>query len=137
MYGYGNAGGFFGPALRHAGFDAVVITGVASSPQYLLIKQNKIEIYDAKYLWGKITHETEEILKNQYPKSRVASIGPAGENMISMASIINDLNRAAARCGIGTVMGSKKLKVIVVQSEHKPTYSGPFRSTVIYPKVSP
>ena len=130
VYGYGNSGGFFGPALKHAGFDALVITGVASSPQYLLIEQNKIEIHDAKHLWGKITHETEEILKNQYPKSRVASIGPAGENMIAMASIINDLNRAAARCGIGAVMGSKKLKAIVVQSDYKPTYSEPFRSVV-------
>ena len=126
VYGYANAGGFFGPALRHAGFDAVIITGIASSPKYLLIKQNEIEICDAGHLWGKITHETEEILKQNHPKSRVASIGPAGENMILMASIINDLNRAAARCGVGSVMGSKKLKAIVVERVKKPDLPEPF-----------
>jgi len=130
VYGYANSGGFFGPALRHAGFDALVITGIASSPQYLLIKPGKIEICDATPLWGKTTHETEQILQQQFPKSRVASIGPAGENKISMASIINDLNRAAARCGVGAVMGSKKLKAIVVQSGNKPAYPDSFRSVV-------
>ncbi|MGP8331362.1 MAG: aldehyde ferredoxin oxidoreductase family protein [Methanosarcinaceae archaeon] len=130
VYGYGNSGGFFGPALRHAGFDALVITGIASSPQYLLIESGKIEICEADHLWGKTTHETEDILKEQYPKCRVAGIGPAGENMISMASIINDHNRAAARSGVGAVMGSKKLKAIVVRRTSKPAYPAPFRALV-------
>ncbi len=129
-YGYANSGGFFGPALRHAGFDALIITGIAASPKYLLITENEIEICEADHLWGKITHETEEILQERHPKSRVASIGPAGENRIPIASIINDLNRAAARCGLGAVMGSKKLKAIVVERIKKPVYPDEFRALV-------
>ena len=113
IYGYANAGGFFGTALRRAGYDALVITGRAKQPAYLEVTPDGIAIRPANHLWGLGIHATHEALATN--GARVACIGPAGENGVRFAAIIGDGSRAAARCGGGAVMGSKNLKAVVVR----------------------
>ncbi len=111
-----HAGGYFGAQLRRAGFAAVIITGASTSPVYLWINDDEIEIRDASKVWGKNTDvTTDELIKETDEKAQVACIGPAGENMINLAAIITDKHRAAGRGGVGAVMGSKKLKAIVAK----------------------
>ncbi|HVN54853.1 MAG TPA: aldehyde ferredoxin oxidoreductase family protein [Anaerolineaceae bacterium] len=112
-YGYANAGGHFGPELRRAGYDALVITGQAPSPVFLRVTNEEICILPAGDLWGQPTSLVEDRLR-QEAGGRVAAIGPAGENLVTFAAIINDGGRAAARSGPGAVMGSKRLKAIQV-----------------------
>jgi aldehyde:ferredoxin oxidoreductase len=115
-WGDANSGGFFGPYLKFSGYDAVFFTGVSPKPVYLLIDEGKAELKDASHLWGKDARETEETLEAKYGKqSRVACIGPAGEKMSLIASIMTDKGSAAARSGLGAVMGSKKLKAVVAK----------------------
>lgn len=119
-WGDANSGGDFGPRLKSAGFDAVFITGASAEPVYLLIDNGKAGIRKADNLWGKDTTETEAALKAEYGKDiGIASIGPAGEKLSLIAAIINNEGRAAARSGLAAVMGSKKLKAIVVKGEQK------------------
>ncbi len=115
--GDGNAGGSWGAMLKYAGYDAVVIEGRSSKPVYLWIDDDVVEIRDASHLWGRTTWETEDIIREEVgdPDINIASIGPAGENLVLYACVINDKARAAARCGIGAVMGSKKLKAVAVR----------------------
>ncbi|MEM2897078.1 MAG: aldehyde ferredoxin oxidoreductase family protein [Candidatus Bathyarchaeia archaeon] len=117
--GSSNAGGHFGPELKFAGYDHIVIQGKSRKPCYLWIKDNHIEIEDASHLWGKTTWETEDLIKEELNDDdiQIASIGPAGENLVRGACIINNGERAAGKCGTGAVMGSKNLKAIVVQGE--------------------
>jgi len=113
-WGDANSGGDFGPYLKFAGFDAVFLTGISPKPVYLLIYNGKAQLKDASHLWGKDTYETENVLTAEYGKqSRVACIGPAGEKLSLIASIMTDHGSAAARSGLGAVMGSKKLKAVV------------------------
>lgn len=116
-----NSGGFFGPELKRAGFDGVFVIGSSDQPVYLYIKDGKVEIRDAKALWGKNCAETEEALIQETGEKnlRAAVIGPAGEKMSLMACIINDGHRAAGRGGCGAVMGSKKLKALAVRGTGK------------------
>ncbi len=115
-WGDANSGGFFGPYLKFSGFDGVFFTGISPKPVYLLIDEGKAELKDAGHLWGKDAYETEETLETQYGKqSRVACIGPAGEKMALIASIMTDKGSAAGRSGLGAVMGSKKLKAVVAR----------------------
>jgi len=115
-WGDANSGGFFGPYLKFAGFDAVFFTGISPKPVYLLIDSGKAEIKDAAGLWGKDTYETEDVLMAEYGKqSRVACIGPAGEKLSLVASIMTDHGSALGRSGLGAVMGSKKLKAVVAR----------------------
>jgi aldehyde:ferredoxin oxidoreductase len=111
-----NSGGFFGPQLKRAGFDAVFVSGVSRKPVYLFIKNGKAEIRDAKNIWGKDCPDAQEMLirESGEPNLRAALIGPGGEKQALMACIINDKHRAAARGGSGAVMGSKNLKAITV-----------------------
>lgn len=110
-----SAGGHLGAALRMSGNDCVVIHGASNTPVYVWINGNKVEIRDATHLWGKKVRETNEILKKETEeKAEIASIGPAGENLVKFASIMVSYYNAAARGGIGAVMGSKKLKALVV-----------------------
>ena len=122
-YGYANSGGGFGPELAMAGYDALVFSGISPSPVYLKITDASISLENAEHLWGKQTGEVQDILLGAgTPKGangRVSCIGPAGENLVRIASIINDYGRAAARGGPGAVMGSKKLKAIHVKSACK------------------
>ena len=115
--GEAEAGGWWGPELKKAGFDAIVIKGSSSTPVYLYIKDGKAEIKDAIHLWGKDTGETQKIIKNELAdnKIRIAQIGPAGENLVRFANIVNELKHFNGRNGLGAVMGSKKLKAIVVR----------------------
>jgi aldehyde:ferredoxin oxidoreductase len=115
--GEAEAGGWWGPELKKAGFDAIVIKGSSKTPVYLWIKDNKVEIKDATHLWGKDTGETQKIIKNELSddKIRIAQIGPAGENLVRFANIVNELKHFNGRNGLGTVMGSKKLKAIAVR----------------------
>jgi len=116
VIGYANSGGHFAPELKYAGYDAIIIKGKAKSPKYLLIQDEKVSIEDASHLWGKDTWETDKILKSEYESSnlQILSIGQAGENKVLYAAIMNNLSRAAARTGVGAVMGSKNLKAIAV-----------------------
>jgi len=115
-WGDANSGGYFGPYLKFAGFDGVFFTGISLRPVYLLIDNGKAELKDAGYLWGKDTYETEDLLMAEYGKqSRVACIGPAGERLSLIASIMTDHGSAAGRSGLGAVMGSKKLKAVVAR----------------------
>lgn len=108
-------GGDFGPYLRFAGYDAIFFVGIASEPVYLLINDGKTELKDARHLWGKDTHETEDLLKAELgDEARVVSIGPAGEKLALISCVINDKGSAAGRSGLGAVMGSKRLKAVVV-----------------------
>ena len=118
-YGYANAGGHFGAELRKAGYDALVITGKAPRPVMIKISGGKIEILPADHLWGKTTTLTEDGILADGKGGHVACIGPAGENLVRYAAIINDGGRAAARSGPGAVMGSKNLKAIHVIAGQK------------------
>jgi aldehyde:ferredoxin oxidoreductase len=124
VYGYANSGGFFAAELRHAGYDALLITGRAPQPSVLRIEDGEIRIEAAPDLWDQTTEAVHASLLGSEPKAsagRVACIGPAGENRVRIAAIINDHNRAAARGGPGAVMGSKNLKAIHVRASGRPS----------------
>ena len=108
--------GFFGPNLKKAGFDGIIITGKANKPVYLWINDGEVEIGDASKFWGKDTHETEDLMKKEVgvEDASVAAIGPAGENMCCGAGIWNDKHHSFSHSGMGAVMGSKNLKAIAV-----------------------
>jgi len=113
VWGQANSGGTFGPAMKFSGFDGFIFEGISPSPVYLRILNGKAELIDASSLWGKEVPETEELIKEETGQSvTVACIGPAGENLVRYASIMNNKHRAAGRCGLGAVMGSKRLKAI-------------------------
>jgi aldehyde:ferredoxin oxidoreductase len=117
IYGDSNAGGRFGPELKFAGYDLIIIEGGASMPVYLFIRDEFVELRDATHLWGKGGFETELIIQqeNHDPEIKTAVIGQAGENQVRMASIMVTYCRTAARCGLGAVMGAKKLKAVAVR----------------------
>jgi aldehyde:ferredoxin oxidoreductase len=129
IWGEGTSGGFFCISLRNCGFDAIVIVGKSKDPVYLYIYDQKIEFKDASKLWGTNTYETQEIIKSELNNSRikVATIGIGGENLVKYAGIINDEGRAIGRCGLGTLMGSKKLKAIAIHGTEKVKISNPDR----------
>ncbi|NPE09997.1 MAG: hypothetical protein GNW80_17085 [Asgard group archaeon] len=123
QWGEGTSGGFFCINLRRSGYDALVITGKSEKPCYIFIENGEIKFKDATKLWGKGTYETQEILKEQIKINglRIACIGPAAENLVRYACIMNDEGRAQGRCGLGAIMGSKKLKAIAIQKHSKIT----------------
>ncbi|MBA7584105.1 putative oxidoreductase YdhV [subsurface metagenome] len=119
-WGDANCGGYFAPALKFSGYDAIFFTGCAQKPKYLFIDNGEVKLCDAEELWGKDTSETEDILKEQLGKDvRVACIGPGGEKLSLISCIMHDKGRAAGRSGLGAVMGSKKLKAVVVKGNIK------------------
>ncbi len=129
-YGYANTGGHLGPELRRAGFDALVISGRAEQPVYLEIVDDRIRIAKAGHLWGQSTSAVHDQLlgaPGSGGRGRVACIGLAGERQVSLAAIINDYSRAAARAGGGAVMGSKHLKAIHVRASSRARMPGSFR----------
>ncbi|MFQ5953786.1 MAG: aldehyde ferredoxin oxidoreductase family protein, partial [Kiloniellales bacterium] len=111
-----NSGGKFGPELKFAGYDLVIIHGRSPEPVYLHILDDEVEFRPADEIWGTTVWHTEEWIKarHQNPLLKVASIGVAGERGVRYACIVNDLHRAAGRSGVGAVMGSKNLKAIAV-----------------------
>ena len=116
-FGVGEAGGYWGAELKHAGFDGLIIEGVSPDPVYLWLKDEEVELRDAGRLWGMYTKETQEHIRGELndKRIRVASIGPGGENRVLYACIINDLTDAVGRSGLGAVMGSKNLKAVAVR----------------------
>ncbi len=117
-----HSGGSFGPELKFSGFDGIIIEGAAEKPVYLWIHDGEAEIRKADHLWGKDTHTTTDMIIKELgdPNIKVACIGPAGENLVRIACIINDKHRAAGRGGHGAVWGSKKLKAIAVRGTQRP-----------------
>ena len=126
-YGDAEVGGYWGAELKHAGYDAIIIEGKAKKPVYLWINDGNVEIRDAHHLWGKTTAECQEIVRSETrePLARTATIGKAGENMVRYACILNDINHAAGRTGMGAVMGSKNLKTVAVRGHNRPTLANP------------
>ncbi len=119
---YSNSGGVFPTVLKRTGYDLVAFVGKSPHPVYLVIDERRAELRDASHLWGQETHVTEDRLRAEVgDDSRVACIGPAGEHLALIAAIINDKHRAAARSGVGAVMGSKNLKAVVVRGSLKPS----------------
>jgi len=115
LWAQSNSAGFWGVDFKKTGFDGIIFQGISSKPVYLVIEEDKVELRDAKHLWGKSVFETTELIQKELgEKFNVDCIGIAGENLVRYASIMNDLHRAAGRCGGGAVMGSKKLKAIAV-----------------------
>ena len=114
-WGDANSGGYFGPYLKFAGYDAVFFEGISKKPVYLHFDNGKAELKDAGHLWGMDTYETEDALKAEYGKdTHVSCIGPAGEMCSLISCIITKRGAAAGRSGLGAVMGSKKLKAVSV-----------------------
>jgi len=124
LWGESNSGGHFGERIRASGFDGILIKGVSDFPVYLQVNDGKADILPADDIWGLSTSETQAILKNKDRRIQVSCIGPAGENLVKFASIVND-ERVAARCGMGAVMGSKKLKAITVNGSNSVNLSSP------------
>ncbi len=120
-FGEAEAGGWWIPELKFAGFDAIVIKGRASKPVYLWVHDGEAEIRDAGHLWGKETKETEEGIRGELgdERVRVALIGPSGEKLVKFACILNELKHAHGRTGLGAVMGSKNLKAIAVRGKKR------------------
>ncbi len=110
-----NSGGVFGAYLKKAGYDVVIFEGKSEKPVYLSISEDNVELKDASHVWGKRVEETTDLLTAESGQKRasVSCIGPAGENLVLFASIMNEKHRAAGRSGVGAVMGSKNLKALV------------------------
>lgn len=121
--GDSQCGGFWPAELKFAGFDAIVIYGQAAAPVYLWVHDGQAELRDATHLWGKLTGEVEDTIQEELgdKKAQVLQIGPAGEQGVRFAAMINMKNRANGRTGMGAVMGSKKLKAVVVRGSQRPS----------------
>lgn len=127
IWGEANSGGSWGPALRFAGYDGIIITGQSDRPVYLTIHDGEVELRDAGHLWGLDFYAAHDVLQAELgdTRARVAAIGPAGENLVKMAAVFNDNARAAGRTGMGAVMGSKRLKAIAVSGRGKVPLADP------------
>lgn len=126
-YGEAEAGGFFGPELKFAGFDAVIIKGKAPQPSYLWIHDGQAEIRSAKGIWGLETGPAQEKIRQEVgePRARIAQTGPAGEKLVRYACVINELKHANGRTGMGAVMGSKNLRAIAARGTNKLEFADP------------
>ena len=121
-YGESEAGGWWGPELRAAGWDGVVIRGASPAPVYLWIKDDRVEIRDAAAYWGKLSGEVHDGLEQELGdrRIRVLQTGVAGERGVKFAALVNQLKHFHGRCGLGAVMGAKKLKAVVVRGSKPP-----------------
>jgi len=119
-FGEGEAGGWWGPELKFAGFDGIVVTGQSPKPVYLWITDGNAELRDAAHLWGKLSGEVQDLLTAETDKrARVLQCGPAGEKGCLHANIVNELKHFNGRTGLGAVMGSKRLRAIAVRGHGK------------------
>jgi aldehyde:ferredoxin oxidoreductase len=126
IWGQGSAGGNFAAEMKRAGYDGVAISGASKKPVYIVIADDKVEIKDASDLWGKDIYETTDMLKKRHgAKADVLEIGPAGENLVKFANIMNTKWGSISRCGGGAVMGAKKLKAIVISGTGKVSPAAP------------
>jgi aldehyde:ferredoxin oxidoreductase len=121
FWGEATSGGVFPFRLKGTGWDGLIVTGKAETPVYLYFDNGKAEIRDASDIWGQDTYDTQKAIKENIGNDSisVACIGPAGEKLIRYACIINDKGRAAGRCGMGALMGSKNLKAVVVSGNNR------------------
>ena len=121
-----NSGGSFGPELKFAGYDMLIVEGKAKKPVYLWINDDQVEIRDASKIWGKEVPDTTDMIRAETDEdAKVACIGPAGEKQVLFASIMNEMHRAAGRSGVGAVMGSKNLKAVAVVGNNSLEVSDP------------
>lgn len=128
VLGESDVGGSWGTMLKQAGFDGIIVRGKAKTPVYIWVNDGKAEIRSADHVWGLDTYEVDEVLRREtHNKAVTGSIGIAGERQVRISSIMFDGKhaRAAARCGLGAVMGSKNLKAIVVYGERRPRVAHP------------
>ncbi|MFX1388556.1 MAG: aldehyde ferredoxin oxidoreductase family protein [Promethearchaeota archaeon] len=131
IWGEANSAGFWGRDLKRSGFDGIIFEGISPKPVYLVTEDGKAELKDASHLWGKNTSETTKMIKDEIgDKFNVACIGIGGENLVKYAAVMNDCEkpnygRAAGRCGMGTVMGSKKVKAIASKGNAKIEVANP------------
>ncbi len=127
-WGDANGSGFFGPTMKFSGHDAIFFRGVSEEPVYLFVSESTVELRDASELWGMDTYAAENIIKEKYgKKAEIACIGPSGEMLSRLAGVVTAKGRIAARSGMGAVMGSKKLKGVVVLGEKKVAVAQPER----------
>src|SRR5512145_853651 len=120
IWGESACGGNFGPELKRAGYDGIIVTGKSPHPVILCITNNQAEISSATDCWGKDIYETTDLLKTADKSIKVLAIGPAGENLVKFASIGNDKAHFVGRTGLGAVMGSKNLKAITARGNQVP-----------------
>ena len=126
-YGEADSGGYWGAELKMAGFDAIIVEGKAEKPVYLFIQDGEAQIKDARHLWGMKALECQDAIRKELadPNIKVALIGPAGENLVRFASVMNDLDAAAGRTGMGAVMGSKNLKAVACRGHQRVSLADP------------
>lgn len=125
-YGDGNLGSMASYHLKRTGYDAVIVTGAFKKPGYIYVENEKVEFRDAEHLWGLDTFTAERKLVEECGKNTgVLLIGPAGENLVRYATVLSQRGRSGGRPGIGAVMGSKKLKAIVVKGSKEPSVANP------------
>jgi aldehyde:ferredoxin oxidoreductase len=128
IWGEGTCGGNFGPELKFAGMDGIIFKGASPTPVYLSIEDDKVELREASDLWGMDNYSVTDFLKERHGKEKrpkILSIGPAGENLVKFAAICNDKGDFIGRTGMGALMGSKKLKALVVKGTKKVEISYP------------
>jgi len=127
FWGEATSGGKFPFRLKGSGWDGLLVKGKADKPSYLFLKEGKAEIRDASHLWGKDSYQTQKTIKDELDDDSIsiACIGTAGEKLIKYASIMNDNGRAAGRCGLGALMGSKNLKAVAASGNLRPELSNP------------
>ncbi len=120
-FGKSEAGGFFGPELKFAGYDAIIVEGKSAEPCYIAIHNDKVEIKSAKHLWGKDTGPVQDAIREEMgeSKARVLQTGPGGENLIRFAALCNELKHWNGRGGMGAVFGSKNLRAIAVKGDNR------------------
>jgi len=126
-FGEAEAGGFWGAELKQAGFDAIIIEGRAEKPVYLFIQDGQAQLRDARHLWGLKTLECQNAIREELGDHgiKVAQIGPAGENLVRFACVVNDLDAFAGRTGMGAVMGSKNLKAVACRGHQHLSLADP------------
>ncbi len=136
-FGEAEAGGFWGPELKMAGFDGIVFEGRSPKPVYLWIHDGEAELRDASHLWGKDTGEVQDRIREELgdQRVRVAQCGPAGEKLVRYACILNELKHANGRTGMGAVMGAKNLRAVAVRGTKKLAFADPEKVRQIAKKV--
>ena len=136
-WGEANGGGHIGPEIKKAGYDAIEIIGASEKPVYICIKDDNVEIKNADKLWGMDTADVTDVLQSEMndSKAAVTSIGRSGEQLVRYACIANEKHGYFGRCGLGAVMGSKKLKAITIKGSKKPLIAEPEKLKEIYNKI--
>lgn len=132
-----NSGGRWGAELKFAGYDMIIVEGKSEKPVYINIVDDEVTIKDASHIWGKMTSETTKVLLSETDeKAKVLNIGPGGEKLSRIAAVMNDIDRAAGRSGVGAVMGSKNLKAVVVKGSSRPEIADPDKLKEVVKRVN-